>query len=155
MLAISAHIPFVSHMWEVDNRLICAYRRAVAGVYHLTPGWILCMRVCVYITDSTCRMAERVTDEERGRATDALPTPALSQPVWTKLLGCIPRNSCGLTLAPSCVCSVTLTDRIQAQMVPSKWARKCGRRAVTVALWKSVMHSLVRCSGVSMRGVVL
>lgn len=66
-----------------------------------------------------------------------------------------PRNSCGLTLASSCVCSVTLTDGIQAQMVPSKWARKCGRRAVTGARWKSAMHSLVRCSGVSMRGVVL
>lgn len=60
-------------------------------MYHLTPGWILYMRVCVYITDSTCRTAESVPDEEeRGRATDTLPTPALSQPARTKLLGCNP-----------------------------------------------------------------
>lgn len=80
--------PFASHMWEVENRPICAYRRVFTRMQHLMPQWIL--RMCVYIIASTCRKAS-ITDNNCRQATDTFSTPMLPQPVQTYC--CVhPRN---------------------------------------------------------------
>lgn len=45
---------FVSHMWGVENRPICAYRSVSTHMQHLMPHWILRVRAFVW---STCREA--------------------------------------------------------------------------------------------------